>query len=427
MRILMLAQFYRPIIGGEETHVRSLSSALAQRGHEVSVATLWHAGLPETEEEQGVHIHRIRSTMQRAGGMYSTERQHAPPFPDPEIMLALRRLIKQERPDVVHAHNWILHSFTPMKAWSGAKFVVSLHDYSMICAQKLLLYHGEMCSGPGLTKCLGCASRHYGTTKGIPTALANWVFTMPERTAVDMFIPVSEAVAELNGLTHSRLPYRVIPNFVADDAGTLKELPNTTDPRLDQLPREPFLLFVGDLRHLKGVDVLVRAYASVQANVADVPPLVLIGRECEDTPAELPPNVMMIKGWPHELVMQAWRRALIGLAPSVGPEAFGIVVIEAMASGRPVIASRIGGIPEIVVDGETGILFPAGDSAALASALRRLLADRGLIERMGQAGQQRIVRFQASTVVPQIEQVYQELTASTKARQAFATTSAIPE
>ena len=65
MRVLMLAQFYPPMIGGEERHVRNLSLALAKRGHSVTVATTWQHGLQEVEAEEGVRIHRLRGTMQR--------------------------------------------------------------------------------------------------------------------------------------------------------------------------------------------------------------------------------------------------------------------------------------------------------------------------------------------------------------------------
>ena len=140
MRILMLAQFYPPTIGGEERHVGDLSIELAARGYSVSVATLWHKGLADFEIDQGVRIHRIRGTMQRMSVLFSyDDRQFAPPFPDPEALWALRRIILQERPDIIHAHNWIVHSFTPLKVWSKAKLVMTLHDYSLVCVQKRLM------------------------------------------------------------------------------------------------------------------------------------------------------------------------------------------------------------------------------------------------------------------------------------------------
>ena len=104
--------------------------------------------------------------------------------------------------------------------------------------------------------------------------------------------------------------------------------------------------------------------------------------------------------------MAAWRRCSIAVAPSAWPEPFGVVVLEAMAAGRPVIASRIGGLPDMVIDGETGVLIPPDDPAALRAALERLLADRDLREQLGQAGQRRVEQFRAGAVIPRIEQVY---------------------
>src|SRR5438105_13782842 len=87
MRILMLAQFYPPTIGGEERHVRNLSIELVARGHDVTVATLWKEGMPEFACDQGVRVHRIQGSMQRVSAFFTEkERRHLPPFPDPEVL-----------------------------------------------------------------------------------------------------------------------------------------------------------------------------------------------------------------------------------------------------------------------------------------------------------------------------------------------------
>ena len=202
----MLAQFYPPTIGGEERHVANLSSELAARGHQVSVATLWHKGFARFEIEKGVRIHRIRGTLQRMEAIFSyKDRQFAPPFTDPEALWALRRIISEERPDIIHAHNWIVHSFTPLKAWSRAKLVMTLHDYSLVCVQKRLMRHGERCSGPAFMKCLNCAADFYGIGKGVPSTLANLIWGEIERRTVDMFLPVSRSVAKQTRLEKRRV------------------------------------------------------------------------------------------------------------------------------------------------------------------------------------------------------------------------------
>lgn len=401
MRILMLTQFYEPIFGGEEQIVKGLSIELAKRGHKVAIATLWHEGFQDYETDHGVSIFRIHSTTQRASWLYTDHnRRHAPPWPDPEATWALRRVLDQVRPEIVHAHNWLMYSFLPLKWQSRSRLVLTLHDYSLSCSKRRLAYRGLPCSGPEMVKCLSCAVEHYGMAKGIPTVIGHHLMNSVGRQAVDMYLPVSTAVAVGNGLVGSSLPYQVIPNFVPD---VLDETDVDTKPYTNQLPDGDFILFVGDLSREKGIHILLKAYA----NLENAPPLVLIGRRYPDTPAEFPQNVLFLNSWPHAAVMAAWQRCSIAVAPSVWPEPFGVVVLEAMSAGRPVIASSIGGLPDVVVDGETGLLVPPGDPDALQQALGRLVANRELRERLGGAGQQRVDHFRAEVVVPRIEEIYQ--------------------
>ncbi len=403
MRILMLAQFYPPIIGGEERHVANLSITLVKREHEVSVATLRQKGSPEFEIDQGVRIHRIRGTMQRMGMLFSdNDRQYAPPFPDPELLLALRRVILQERPDIIHAHNWLVHSFTPIKTWSRAKLVMTLHDYSLVCVQKRLISYGVRCSGPGVVKCLNCATDFYGFAKGIPSTFATRFWGERERQTVDMFLPVSQAVAEKTQLVDRKVPYRIIPNFILDNTDIVDDNANLF---LAQLPKEDFLLFVGDVMPDKGVNVLLDAHAALNSHV----PLVLIGRAPTGFAESLPPNVRYMGRWPHNAVMGAWSRSAIALIPSICPDACPTVAMEAMSMGRPIVASCIGGLSDIVIDGETGFLVSPGDSRALREAMAFLLENPAQRDQMGEKAKQRVVEFQAKSVVPRIEQVYHEV------------------
>ncbi len=403
MRILMLAQFYRPISGGEERYVRDLSIELAARGHDVAVATLWQEGTPEFECEQGVRIYRIHATMQKMDAAFSEKAlRHAPPFPDPRASWELRGIIQRERPDIVHAHNWLVHSFTPLKRWSNAKLVVTLHDCSLVCAKQRFEYHGALCSGPSLAKCLTCAAEHYGLARGVPITMANGVWGTIERRTVDMFLPVSRAVAEATQLAQHRLPFQVIPNFVADD---LEKVSNGTHPLLGQLPEDDYLLFVGAMGRGKGEDVLLRAYAGISRKV----PLVLIGRPTTDLARHVPSNVLLLQSWPRAAVMSAWKRSTIALIPSRSFDSCPTVALEAMAMGRPIVATRIGGLPDIVVDGETGLLVPPDDEWALQQAIQHLIDNPELREQMGAKARQRVITFQAKTVIPRIEQVYQEV------------------
>jgi glycosyltransferase involved in cell wall biosynthesis len=398
MRVLMLSDFYWPFLGGVEQHVRRLSHALTARGHEVAVATLGNGELPAFELDDRVRVYRLQSTTQRASWLFRrADRPWAPPFPDPEVTAGLRRVLRQETPDVVHGHDWLARAFLPLKLGHPAKFVISLHYYTLSCAKKSLMYHGQPCSGPGARKCLECATAHYGLPKGVAVVTSNWAFAAAERASVDMFLPVSRATAAANGLAEGPR-VTVIPNFMPD----LHRPSGDQSAYTSQLPREPFLLFVGDLRRDKGLEVLLAAYAGLPS----APPLVLIGKVWPETPAIWPANVRVLQNWPNEAVLAAWRRCLLGIVPSIWPEPFGIVVIEALAAGRPVIGSNIGGIPDILANGEAGVLVPPGDVLALRQSITDLLADTERRERLGRAAQRRAEAFEAAAVVPQIEQVY---------------------
>lgn len=398
MRILMLTQSYPPIVGGEERAVEDLGVELAARGHEVAVATLCQPG-SEPRQSAGVKVHAMRSAAYRLRHIYGdAERRHAPPAPDPETVLDLRRVLLREHPEVVHAHNWLVHSYLPLDRRSGAALALSLHDYGSLCATKRLMYGEAPCSGPALTKCLRCASGHYGAGKGVATALGTRLGRTRLQRHVDFFLPVSRAVGELCGLGPGDA-YSVVPNFFRHAPSP----PPSGDARLEGLPQEPFLLFLGDASVDKGAALL----AEVHGRLADPPPLVFLGRCLVEGLADRP-GVTVLGPWPHALAMEALDRSLFTVAPSIWPEPFGLVALEAAAAGKPVVASDTGGLRDIVLDGETGLLAAPGNRAALEGALVRLISDVGLRERLGEAAARRAGSFSAKAVVPAFEEAYHE-------------------
>lgn len=394
----MLAQSYAPIVGGVERVVEDLSLELVARGHEVSVATL---AQPHEEGEThmgGVAVHTLGSSTYRLPGIrLDKERRHAPPAPDPETTLQLRRLVRRLRPDVVHAHNWLLHSYLPLDRRRGPALALSMHDYGLVCATKRFLYRGAPCSGPGPLKCIGCAGDYYSPLKGTGVALLTRLSERRVRNHVDVFLPVSEAVRERCGLALSER-CRVVPNLI-------RELPPPLpagDPHLANLPSEPFILYFGDVTLDKGGSVLSEAYRGLRKP----PPLVLIGRCFLEEVASLP-GVVALGPMPHRYAIEALRRALFTVAPSILPETFGLAALETAAAGKPIVASDIGGLSEVVVDGETGLLVPGGAPEALRASMQRLLDDAELREQLGAAARNRAAEFGPEAVVPQFEQAYE--------------------
>lgn len=397
MRILMVAQSFSPIVGGEERIVEDLSHQLARRGHEVAVATLRQPLGEPPPRQDGVEVELLETAMSRVPGLAADpERAYAPPAPDPLTVRDLRRVIRDFRPDVVHAHNWLVHSYLPLDRRSGAAFVLSLHDYSLVCATKRFFYKGGVCSGPGARKCLAHSLSYYGAAKGMVAATGVALANPVLRRRVDMFLPVSEAVRELNGIDE-RVPHRVVPNLI----GEMPPPPSADEPRLRELPQEPYVLYFGDVTEDKGVGWLLEAYRELEG----APPLVLIGRQELEGAGEVP-GVLALERMPHPVAIEALRRAAFTVAPSLLPESFGIVALEAAATGKPTIAADHGGLRDVVVDGETGFLVEPGNREGLRSALSRLCGDAELRARMGEAARRRARLFGPDVVVPQFESAY---------------------
>jgi glycosyltransferase involved in cell wall biosynthesis len=410
MKILLLTQFFPPDYGGEELHVLNLANALATRGHAIAVATQRTEGAPDEEVlASGVQVYRFSTAAMRLPGVYSSGRTHHPPVPDPLGVRELRRIVRQVQPDVVHAHNWSVNSALPLRGGSSRSrefgLVLTLHDFSHVCATKRFMRQGVPCDGPSISRCLPCATGHYRGPVGPFTVLGTYAMRGWKHHRVDHIISVSSIVAKLNKV-HGLANSSIIPNFVADaalacgqDSDHLGEVERPNLP----LPTVPFLLFVGDLCEEKGVLTLLQAYDSMPQGR---PPLVLIGKRRPDTPGALPLGVDMYFDWPHEHVMEAFRRCLFAVLPSVWPDPCPTTVLEAMASGRPVVTTHMGGIIDMVTDGESGLVVAPGDAVSLAAAIRSLLDDGDLRSRLAVGARDRARSFTVSAVVDRLEDVY---------------------
>ena len=191
----------------------------------------------------------------------------------------------------------------------------------------------------------------------------------------------------------------VIPNFHEDSSGQPID-----EELMARLPEEPFILYVGAFRRIKGIEELFEAYEQQ----ASPPPLVLVGTRAPDTPPEFPEGSVVIEDVPHATVMAIWDRALFGVFPTRIPEALGNVVHEAMSKGRAVIGTTPGGHEDMIENGKSGLLVPAGDAAALAEAMALLSEDADLRLRMGSAALERSKDFTPEAVMPQLERLYAE-------------------
>lgn len=404
MRILQVTDCYPPpLIGGRDLHVRMLAHELFQRGHDVEVVTLAGPKGDRTEVDGDIRVHRLGGWGRALQRFYvDPERPFHPTVPDPGLVWKLFNLIRERQPQVVHAHSWMLYSILPFLPSQKTRLVVSMHEYGFVCSKNTFTYRGEVCDGPRLTKCVVCASAQYGPIRSaaLTTGLS---VTRPLHRRVDRYIAISESVAQACRplIRNSETEIDIIPPFIPDESFCP---PDTKRPEFLESIGE-YIMFAGALGPHKGIDVLLEAYREIASRVR----LVLLGLRRHDTPKRFPNGVLVVEDVPHHDVIRAWNNCLLAVVPSRWPEPWGMVAMEAMAAGRPVVASAIGGLRSIVQDGKTGILVPPGDAAALRAGIQRLLDDSGERTRMGEAGKQRAAECKASKLVPRVEQLYREV------------------
>jgi len=299
---------------------------------------------------------------------------------------AFAERLADRRPDVIHVHNTvplISPSVLAAAAERAVPVVATLHHYRQICPSGQLYRDGRVCH-----ECVGRrlplpAIRH-GCYRGsrlatVPLAVAQPIGRGAWWRKVTRFFCISAAQRDTmiaGGMPADRL--LVKHNFVPD-------LGTRSGPGAH-------VLYLGRLAENKGLPVLQKAWAQFRATTHSTLPLVLAGngplRESVEQWANGRSDVRFEGLLDPQRCAELTRTAAAVVAPSVWPEPFGLVAIEAMAMGVPVLASAGGAFPELVRDGQTGLLHPPGDVRRLAEHLHRV-ADPTLSARLGQAARAR--------------------------------------
>lgn len=412
MRILLATDHFPPFIGGAHRQAELLARSMAERGHQVAVATPWHGGLPRAEQHDGYSVNRVRQLRTAIPALVRDEGQrHQPPFPDPVTVYDLRKLIAAFQPELIHAYGWLAFSLAVAMGRRRVPMMVSARDYGYFCATRTLLRKGAPCDGPGAAKCLSCAGSYYGRPKGW-IAAAGVAMSKPllerKMTALHSISTyVHDVTVPHFGGNRPDLLELTIPSFQAEPPPKPGEEAPDVDAWLAKLPAEPFVLFVGAFRKVKGLETLFDAYRGLRG---EKPPLVLMGTFERDSPSPFPPEAIVLADVPHQVVMAAWSRAMFGVMPSLWPEPLGATVSEGMSQGRPVIGTLLGGHTDML-NAETGALVPQGDAEALREAMERLIAEPERREAMGRAAAERAKNFAAPAVLPRFERAYEDVLA----------------
>lgn len=327
----------------------------------------------------------------------------------------LARRLAERPPDVVHAHNlWMRLSPLPLHAAraAGVPVVMTVHDYHLVCPRKWMITpDGRPCTTAFGARCLvlDCeASR-----KGLPWLPYNqlrWLKAALHRRMlrawVDLFVSPSGHLAGWLGRSLDLPQVEVVPNFAPSPADDEREGGADTGT----------LLYAGRLGREKGVEVLLRALAAVRPERPQVS-LVIAGDGPERTKLGdlvrrlgLSGSVTFTGALDPGSLSARYREAAVCILPTLWMENCPVAVLEAMAHGRPVIATRIGGIPELVEDGVTGLLVPRAEVGPLAEAILSLVDDPGRAAAMGAAARAtHRRRFSAERHASRLARIYREV------------------
>jgi len=372
MHILQVTPYFYPHFGGVESHVMGLSEGLMNLGHEVEVVTSRYSRMPETEKIKGIKVTRLPQWV----NLYNTP-----------VVTAIQEFVRRSHADVIHVHS--PPPFTERFAAKGAKdaqkpLVVTHH-----CDLELKGFLGKMAVNVYQSLLgkypLKMADRVISTTNSYATT---------SRSLWDIDVDVVPNAVDVNRFHPKNKGDFIRDKFVEGD--------------------EPIALFVGRLVPHKGIGILIRALEYLQSGklliVGDGPYLNWLKQLTKKLKLE---DRVVFVGPISDYWLPAYYAATdVVVLPSTSRlEAFGIVGLEAMASGKPLVLSDIPGVRDVISSDEGFIVEPL-DPEALAEALEKIWNYPENAKQMGLKGRERVVSmFSWEKVSKDVETIFKEIVA----------------
>lgn len=389
MRVLQL-NTYADRVGGAEAYLYALTDALRERGHEVALF-----GTSAEREIDEAELRVVRRTPFDPAKLLE----------DAPVRRAFEQLAARFRPEVIHVHN--LHDLgldlVQTLGAAGTPLVQTVHDYAFLCPNSWCVHgDGTPCPGGAGAKCF---EHDCETNAPVPPlhALVTKLRCEQAKHLIDVAISPSTHLASM--LTaHGFRDVRHLHNFVEADPPTAVER------------GAPALLFLGRLTAEKGVAVLLDAMARIVREepeatlriVGKGPALPALRRRVKEL--ALGAAVRFEGQVPHERVRDYLGTSRTLIVPSIWSENSPLTIHESLGAGLPVIASRIGGIPDLVIEGETGFLFEPRNAEELADKVLHLLRlpepERA---RIAAACEEHIRPLTRAANVDGVEAIYREL------------------
>lgn len=368
MKILMLSWEYPPrIIGGISRVVYDLAQHLSKSGNEVHVITCWENGTEEFEAGNNVFVHRVKTSYTNSNNIVEWAMQLN--FSMIEYGI---NFLNKTKIDIIHAHDWLVaYSARVLRKAFCLPLITTIHATEWGRNNGI---HNEM-------------------QKSIHS-IENWLVNESDKVIVNSCYMKNEIKAIFNG---NEDKITIINNGV-----DLKKFDDVyVAPEFRQnyaAPNEKIVFFVGRLVNEKGVQTLIDAIPKIIRNYNDVKFVIAGQGPCFHSLIEQGKRLNILNriyftGFiSEEVLLKLYKCSDIAVFPSMY-EPFGIVALEGMVAGIPVVVSDVGGFDEIVCHREDGMKFYCGNSNSLADCILELLKNEGLSQRMGEIGLQKVHRL----------------------------------
>lgn len=408
MNILLVSEYYPPLVkGGGEINLALLAQELVRQGMKVIVLTSRVVGLPSYEQIDEVEIYRRLKTGKKVNSFFGNLARSIL-FPKSAVK-EIKKLKKEKSIDVIHfIGNSIIVASKIKKL--GSPLFATIESYPTVCPKGDRMYYGKeeckiVCSFSQFVRCqqksseIGKMKNRWYLQYNPFFLLYNYRFYKKLSHALGYckLIAISNYVKEL--LTLHSHNSEVIPNVI--DTSWFKE--QSSD--LSLANKKTLILYLGSLTKYKGPHILLEAIRGLDCR-CEFYGEGIMKEELSDFIKKYNLDAEIFPPLPYEKVPSLYARADIVVFPSLWPEPFGRIAIEAMAAGKPVIGSKVGAIPELITE-ETGMLVSPGNSPELRQAIEKLVKDK-FLTKSRDPNKPTKPEYNKSIIAGQVIKIYQE-------------------
>jgi len=376
MKILLVNKFLYPK-GGGAICTLDTGMLLSQKGHQVSYWGMNHPGNPDYPDKD-VFVNYV--DLVNGGGFRRQIKTAVNIIYSFEAKSKIRKVIEADRPDIVHLNNFA-HQISPSILDVFDKYriptVMTMHDYKLICPAYTMFNNAqvcEKCKGGKFYRCFINKCTHNSRTKSFVNMLEMYLHhkILHIYNKIDVFISPSIFLIDKLKEMGFKGEIRFLPNFT--DLETFKQKSQGNDN---------YMVYFGRLSNEKGLFSLLEAVRDINVQLKIIGDGPIRTQLEEKTAAEKISNVVFTGYKKGEELRQEVQNAAATITPSEWYENNPRSIIESFALGKPVIGSRIGGIPELVIDGKTGYTFEPGNAIDLKEKINYMLNNLGKCQELG--------------------------------------------